>query len=617
MKFNLIFIIVFLNSIYFSINVVQQWNLFNSSIDLLSSASSTVNIKVFDESTSNYTVKLYKYIGKENGTVVYKKILEAYKNGIFLDKKEVDFDKIESCHQFEDDIIVCPKGKYSPVTIDFRNFRRNYDYILKQTADWELKCINYENKYFMIFYLAKDKYHLFYKKSGSEWHFDTINQEINSVKLINDRINNNEFSTLYIIKDSGSIKIKIVSHNISKDNNTNYISEFNSSMAKYIMDAGNITRVCFENNNDNFYFLTYTNTSDFSCGYFDSVGHINYTAFEENWVNISKESPLEFFDEVKIEYIEYLYDYKYAYYKINNLAKGKTFYGIIDTKKNLVVFNTDEKILTYVPYSNISMLAITSSTAYEICVIKKDGVCIDSSECTDENYILDLEGNKCGNSCDGGKIFLIRKKICNYTCDESIYETKDDQCGLCKQIDYGNPYKLINTPGCLPSIPEGVEPYNDKLNLLKYKIGYKLENKTIVINCYDTCANCSEYSEDESDQKCLTCKGNYTFKDGNCIYSENTIKNKYEYTESIIDTCSNNYITDKELNIPVKKTYDQTSSKEFKEQLFNNITSFVGSSELINGSDFIAVVLSSDDMAPKDQLKKGISAIDLGNCMSK
>ena len=159
--------------------------------------------------------------------------------------------------------------------------------------------------------------------------------------------------------------------------------------------------------------------------------------------------------------------------------------------------------------------------------------------------------------------------------------------------------------------------FYSKLNLLKYKIGYKLENKTSVINCYDTCANCSEYSEDESDQKCLTCKGNYTFKDGNCIYSENTIKNKYEYTESIIDTCSNNYITDKELNIPVKKTYEQTSSKEFKEQLFNNITSFVGSSELINGSDFIAVVLSSDDMDPKDQLKKGISAIDLGNCMSK
>ena len=36
--------------------------------------------------------------------------------------------------------------------------------------------------------------------------------------------------------------------------------------------------------------------------------------------------------------------------------------------------------------------------------------------------------------------------------------------------------------------------------------------------------------------------------------------------------------------------------------------------ELINGSDFTAMVLSSDDMNPKEQIKKGISAIDLGNC---
>ena len=41
----------------------------------------------------------------------------------------------------------------------------------------------------------------------------------------------------------------------------------------------------------------------------------------------------------------------------------------------------------------------------------------------------------------------------------------------------------------------------------------------------------------------------------------------------------------------------------------------MNSSSLINGSDFIAVVLSSDEMDdPKDQIKKGISAIDLGNC---
>ena len=52
------------------------------------------------------------------------------------------------------------------------------------------------------------------------------------------------------------------------------------------------------------------------------------------------------------------------------MSNEKYYYGIIDIKKNIVVFNTEEEILTYVPYSDISMLAIISSSAYEICVIK-------------------------------------------------------------------------------------------------------------------------------------------------------------------------------------------------------------------------------------------------------
>ena len=46
----------------------------------------------------------------------------------------------------------------------------------------------------------------------------------------------------------------------------------------------------------------------------------------------------------------------------------------------------------------------------------------------------------------------------------------------------------------------------------------------------------------------------------------------------------------------------------------NNITLFANSSNVINGSDFIAVIFSIGNMNPKEQLKNGISAIDLGNC---
>ena len=59
------------------------------------------------------------------------------------------------------------------------------------------------------------------------------------------------------------------------------------------------------------------------------------------------------------------------------------------------------------------------------------------------------------------------------------------------------------------------------------------------------------------------------------------------------------------------------TSSEFKEQIMKNISAFIkeeNSSKIVNGSDFIALILSSDNMNTKEQIDKGISAIDLGNC---
>ena len=50
------------------------------------------------------------------------------------------------------------------------------------------------------------------------------------------------------------------------------------------------------------------------------------------------------------------------------------------------------------------------------------------------------------------------------------------------------------------------------------------------------------------------------------------------------------------------------------ELILSNISSFVNSSNVINGSDFIAVVFDIENANPKEQLQNGISAIDLGNC---
>ena len=461
MKQNIIFILVFLNSIFFSISYVQNWNFQNSAIDLLSASdTASVSIKVLEETKDNLYVKLYKYIAKENGEVVYRKYLTVKYNNATIYDGQVDFDGIESYHRFGVDNIICPKGKYHPIYY----YEGGHSYLnlssFSDNRDWELKCMIHEQGYFMIFYLMNGESSFFYKKYGeSNWRQMQTYQEIYGVKLGNNMINDNDqYRLVFVAKDGGWLKLIGAKCGIKK--NYEYINRVILE-TKGIINARANTRGCFENNNEHFYFLTYTNTSDFACGYYDSSDSIDYLNIRQVIVNRSEESPLEFIDEVEIEYIKFINDYKYAYYKINNLATGSTYYGIIDTKKNIVVFNTEEEILTYVPYTDISMLAITSTTAYEICVIKQNGTCIDSIGCTETNYnyIADLEGNNCATSCEDGKILLLRENMCSDTCDESIYVLHNSQCGLCKQIYPDKPYKLINASGCLATndIPEGAE----------------------------------------------------------------------------------------------------------------------------------------------------------------
>ena len=422
----------------------------------------------------------------------------------------------------------------------------------------------------------KDKYHYFSKKSSSSsWFHIPVPAQNKVFKLLAhiSKSNDIDFTLAYIADNTSYITLNFDSFKITGDS----VAPREGKNFD-IMNAKTYTKGCFESDKDHFFFLTYSE-NDFSCGYYDSTDNID-TNIQQNLINKNESSPLEFNSQIKIEYINFIYNNKYAYYKINNFENNKNYYGILDTKENKVVFNTEEEILIYIPYSDISMLAITSTSAYEICVIKKDGFCIDSSGCPDGNYILNPEGNKCASLCGDGKFFLIREEICSDTCDESIYILDNYQCGLCKQLNSSFPYKLMNSSGCFSSIPDEAEVYNNDSLLLKCKSGYKLEGRI-----------CSR------------------------INPENTEENTEEhYSENIIKSCPDNYVIDVILNTCVIKTYDNTSSTEFKEQLLNNITAFVNSSTLINGSDFIAVILSSDDMDPKDQIKKGISAINLGNC---
>ena len=162
------------------------------------------------------------------------------------------------------------------------------------------------------------------------------------------------------------------------------------------------------------------------------------------------------------------------------------------------------------PFSKTEMLIITSTSAYKICVVKTDGSCTDT--CSSSDLILDPEGNKCQSGCDSGKIKLMPEEICisSSLCDTNIYTFNSDntQCGLCNYFyPSGQKYKLINTTGCLSSIPDNADFYNENLNLLKCKTNYHLDNTNNCVpdSCYPLCKTCFEVSENINEQKCISC----------------------------------------------------------------------------------------------------------------
>ena len=101
------------------------------------------------------------------------------------------------------------------------------------------------------------------------------------------------------------------------------------------------------------------------------------------------------------------------------------------------------------------MLAITNESAYRICYIQDNsGNCHD--ECT-SNLLVREDGNICGGTCAHGKYLIVPEGVCVSNCDSSIYVTKDNAYGLCKDVNSTHQYKIINGIECLSEKPHNNE----------------------------------------------------------------------------------------------------------------------------------------------------------------
>ena len=277
-----------------------------------------------------------------------------------------------------------------------------------------------------------------------------------------------------------------------------------------------------------------------------------------------------------------------------------------------------------------------------------------------KNYFNKLNGTKdCYDKTILNESFYLKENI-PYRCDDNCLtcsEGKNEKPNNCLSCDSENKHLFL------------VEGLNN-CEFRNYS-GYYLDNvNSILKKCFNNCKTCKgplEYNSDnnEVNHNCIECADNYykipytyyqfyycnnetinslknieeTFLNsnekyyyGNCLKScpDNLFLTLKGYCTPIcpngtyhfyknhtcLKSCPQNYDKNEAKKECIIKSFDESvSSKEFKSQISNNIASYVNSSSLINGSDFIALILTSDDLEdPKEQLKKGISAIDLGDC---
>ena len=463
-----LFISTILFSLFFQVLApIPVWDLPSSSIGLLSS-SSTYKFLIYSKVSDDITVTLTKAITKNDNNITSKNYLTVNSTTI-----EVDFEGIDShyANKLGCNILICPKGKFHP--FDFINRRFITPPSFEEKGDWDLRCYDHNNGHFIIFYLMnEDKNFYYYKGNNIAECSGYISDNLFDFKLEN---GNNEFNYEYkfpiIILYDENILIKA---NFLILNKREPFLNMETSVQKTLNQAKSYSQASFDNNYF-FYYFTYNNIYDFLSGY--STSYIDFTS-EDTYrnrinsmpINENNNSPFSFIDDVEIKEMNFIRGTQYVHYEIYNKNKDKSYYGILDIKSNKILYNIEEEFTTFIPTSNIGeMLAISTTSAYKICILKNGDSCM--SSCSSGNLILDTNGNKCQSYCDTGKIKIMPENICISpdTCDLNFYILNSDgtECGLCSYFNPGGAkYKLINVPGCLSTITKNAEYYNEDLYLL-------------------------------------------------------------------------------------------------------------------------------------------------------
>ena len=537
---------------------IPKWNLNKAGDDLL--ISPTYQYEVFYKGLGDFKIKMERIIRKENDIIYYNNSI-SYNDGPGI---IVPFDYIGSHYKINGKFIVCPKGAHHPYNLNTQKYEVPNNFDSTEITDWDLKCIKprvngYIAQYLLIVYLAHGKKYFYYRGlyNDESGPIQTEDNEIYGLRVNKEYYHDNQdqqYDTICLVDHEKNLALRGKVFRLSDKGSQDAGSSYKLCPTKQY------TRGYYNYDTNSFYYITYDDIYNFMSGYLTTSNdevNINDLSWAKGFTN-NTNSPFEFVDEVEIEKMDFVINNKLVYYKIRNKKNNKIYHGVLDVVENKVVFNTDEEINYFLPYHKESILAITSTNAYKICVYKNE-----NDECVekcDNGYTLSINGNKCGSSssCEDDQIILIPDNICTDTCDTNIYVKNGTHCGLCKDFNpNGKQYKLINGTNCIDYDENSMEFYNEHLKLLKCKSGFEQNDDQCIPpspNCYQTCETCSKYSDDENNQYCLSCKENFNLYGINC---KENCPERYKAENRKCEKCTDDYCSSFSIN-----TCDCTECKD-------------------------------------------------------
>ena len=112
-----------------------------------------------------------KRITKTKNQIISKNYLLINNN----EKKEVEFNEIESIYNIDEKIIICPKGKYHPIEYYKNNFEEKIPLNFKENGNWNLKCYQSEVGKIQAYYLMNGK-NILYTITKNEYILDQHNK---------------------------------------------------------------------------------------------------------------------------------------------------------------------------------------------------------------------------------------------------------------------------------------------------------------------------------------------------------------------------------------------------------------------------------------------------------